>query len=212
MGFETLCVSILALLLGLIALLAGYRFFLFLLPIWGFFAGFFLAVSAVTFLFGHDFLASVLGWAVGFIAGLIFALLSYLFYIAGVATLAGSVGYILGAGLMYAIFDDPAVLAFVVGLVAAVVVAYFTLALNLQKWIIVAITAAGGASGLFLGAMLLFNVINLSDLGGNPVRAVIDNSWFWYLIWIGLVVIGLVAQSRTTRSYVLEEPASGRSW
>lgn len=212
MGFETLCVSILALLLGLIALFAGYRFFLFLLPIWGFFAGFFLAVSAVTVLFGDGFLSTVLGWAVGFIAGLIFALLSYLFYIVGVATLAGSVGYALGAGLMYAIFDDPAVLAFVVGLVAAVVLAFATLTLNLQKWIIVAITATGGATGLFLSAMLLFNVIDLSDLGTNPVRAVIDNSWFWYLIWIGLVFIGLVAQSRTTRTYVLEEPASGRSW
>jgi len=212
MGFETLCVAILAFVLGLIALFAGYRFFLFLLPIWGFFAGFFIAVSAVTVLFGDGFLSSVLGWAVGFIAGLIFALLSYLFYIVGVATLAGSVGYALGAGLMYAIFNDPAVLAFIVGLVAAVVLAFAALSLNLQKWLMVAITATGGATGLFLSAMLLFNVIDLTDLGTNPVRAVIDNSWFWYLIWIGLVVIGLAAQSRTARTYVLEEPTSGRSW
>ncbi|HSG16371.1 MAG TPA: hypothetical protein VLE70_08625, partial [Anaerolineae bacterium] len=145
MGFETLCVSILALLLGLAALFAGYRFFLLLLPIWGFFAGFFLAVSAVTILFGDGFLATVLAWVVGFIVGLIFSLLSYLFYIAGVAILAGSVGYALGAGLMYAIFDDPAVLAFVVGLVAAILVALATLLLNLQKWVIIAITAVGGA-------------------------------------------------------------------
>ena len=40
----------------------------------------------------------------------------------------------LGAGLMYAIFDDPQILAFVVGLGAAVVVALITLLLNLQKW------------------------------------------------------------------------------
>ena len=33
MGFETLCVSIVALLLGLAALLAGYRLFLLLLPV-----------------------------------------------------------------------------------------------------------------------------------------------------------------------------------
>ena len=183
MGFETLCVSILALLLGLAALFAGYRFFLLLLPIWGFFAGFFLAVSAVTILFGDGFLATVLAWVVGFIVGLIFSLLSYLFYIAGVAILAGSVGYALGAGLMYAIFDDPAVLAFVVGLVAAILVALATLLLNLQKWVIIAITAVGGASGLFLSAMLLFNVVELSDLGSNPVQAVLNDSWFWFLIW-----------------------------
>lgn len=212
MGFETLCVSILALLLGLAALFAGYRFFLLLLPIWGFFAGFFISVSAVTVLFGDGFLATVLGWAVGFIVGLIFAVLSYLFYIAGVAILAGSIGYALGAGLMYAIFNDPTVLAFAVGLVAAVIVAAGTILLNLQKWVIIALTAIGGATALFVSAMLLFNVIELSDLGGNPVRAVIDGSWFWFLIWIVLVAVGFAAQSVTTRTYVLVEPESGRSW
>ena len=212
MGFETLCVSILALLLGLAALFAGYRFFLLLLPIWGFFAGFFLAATAVTMLFGDGFLATVLGWAAGFIVGLIFSLLSYLFYIAGVAILAGSVGYALGAGLMYAIFTDPAVLAFVVGIVAAVLVAAVTLLLNLQKWVIIAITAIGGASGLFLSAMLLFNVIELSDLGGNPVQAVINDSWFWFLIWIGLAIAGFAVQTVTTRAYMLETPESGRAW
>jgi hypothetical protein len=212
MGFETLCVSILALLLGLAALFAGYRLFLVLLPIWGFFAGFFLAVSAVTVLLGDGFLATVLGWAAGFILGLIFGLLSYLFYLAGVAILAGSVGYTLGAGLMYAIFDDPTLLAFAVGLVAAVIAAIVTLLLNLQKWVIIAITSVGGASGLFVSAMLLFNVIELSDLGVNPVQAVINNSWFWFLIWVGLAALGFIAQAATTRTYVLEEPASGRSW
>ena len=45
MGLQVLCVSILALLLGLAALLAGYRLFLLLLPIWGFFAGFFIGAK-----------------------------------------------------------------------------------------------------------------------------------------------------------------------
>jgi hypothetical protein len=129
-----------------------------------------------------------------------------------VAILAGSIGYALGAGLMYAIFNDPTVLAFAVGLVAAVIVAAGTILLNLQKWVIIALTAVGGATALFVSAMLLFNVIELSDLGGNPVRAVIDGSWFWFLIWIVLVAVGFAAQSVTTRTYVLVEPESGRSW
>jgi hypothetical protein len=212
MAFETLCVTILAFLLGLAALLAGFRLFLALLPVWGFFAGFFLAASAMTFFFGDGFLATVLSWSAGFIGGLVFAVLSYLFYIAGVAIMAGSVGYTLGAGLMYAIFADPAVLAFVAGIVAAIVVAVATLALNLQKWIIIAITAVGGASALFLGAMLLFGVVELADLGGNPVQAIIQQSWFWFLIWVGLIAIGIGAQASTTRQYFLQEPSSGRSW
>ena len=81
MGLQVLCVSILAILLGLAALFAGYRLFLLLLPIWGFFAGFFIGATAITLLLGDSFLVTVTGWVVGFILGLIFAILSYLFYL-----------------------------------------------------------------------------------------------------------------------------------
>ena len=44
------------------------------------------------------------------------------------------------------------------------------------------------------------------------VAALINDSWFWFLIWIGLAVMGFIAQAATTRTYVLETPESGRSW
>ena len=47
MFFQTILVSLIAILLGLALTLSGYRFFVFLLPIWGFFAGFSATASAI---------------------------------------------------------------------------------------------------------------------------------------------------------------------
>ena len=212
MGFQTLCVGILALFLGLAMLFAGYRLFLVLLPIWGFFAGFFIGASAMTWLVGDGFLATVTGWGVGFILGLIFAILAYLFYLAGVAIIAGSIGYGLGSGLVFLLSDDLTVLAFIIGIVAAVIAAVITLALNLQKWVLIALTAFGGATALFLSLLLLFSRIELSQLGTNPVRAVLDDSPFWFILWLAIAGAGFAVQLFTTQDYEFEAPESGRSW
>jgi hypothetical protein len=211
-GLQVLCASILALLLGLAALLAGYRLFLLLLPIWGFFAGFFIGATVITLLLGDGFLVTVTGWVVGFILGLIFAILSYLFYFIGVAIVAGSIGYALGAGLIYAIIPDANLIAFVVGLISAIIVAGITLVLNLQKWVILTITAVGGSTAILTSILLFFGRIELTDLGTNPVQPVIQDSWFWFIFWILLAAIGIAAQSATTQAYVLEAPDSGRAW
>ena len=106
MAFELLCMSMLALLVGLTVTFSGYRFFLFLLPIWGFFFGFGLGAETLQVLFGVGFLATVSSWVVGFFVGAIFAVLSYLFYIVAVALLAGSFGYGLGKiKIIYLLFS-----------------------------------------------------------------------------------------------------------
>ena len=99
MTFQLICTAILALIIGLLALFAGYRLFLLLLPIWGFFAGFAIGAQATVLLFGGGFLATVTSWIVGFVVGLIFAVLSYLIYIVGVALLSAAFGYFLAAGV-----------------------------------------------------------------------------------------------------------------
>ena len=212
MGLQVMCVSIVALLLGLAALFAGYRLFLLLLPIWGFFAGFFIGASALTLLLGDGFLATLTSWVVGFILGLIFAILSYLFYIVGVAIVSGSIGYALGAGLIYAILPEASLIAFFVGIVAAILLAGITLVLNLQKWVIIGITALGGSTAIFTSALLLFGKISLADLGTNPVQPVLQDSIFWFIVWLLLAGIGFISQTVTTRGYMLEPPESGRSW
>ncbi|MFC1961197.1 DUF4203 domain-containing protein [Chloroflexota bacterium] len=204
--FQVLCVGLVALIIGLIVCFSGYRFFLVLLPFWGFFAGFGIGASAVTWLFGDLFLATITGWIVGFVVGLVFAVLSYLFYIVGVALLAGSLGYALGSGLMLAILPNASFVVALVGLVGAVIVAVIVLALNIQKLVIVFLTAFGGAGATIAGVMLMFNKMTLDHISGQNVANLISDSWFWLLVFIGLGVLGFLGQMQTTQAYELEPP------
>jgi hypothetical protein len=206
MTFQLICMSVLALIVGAVALLAGYRLFLLLLPIWGFFAGFSIGASAIVLLLGEGFLATITGWVVGFVVGLIFAVLSYLFYIIGVALLSATFGYFLGAGLVLLFTTEPGLLSTLVGLAGAVLVAVIVLAFNIQKPVLEFITAFGGATAILTGILLLFQRISLDSLGENPVQMVIQDSWFWLIGWLILGFVGFAYQVSYNREYVLEPP------
>jgi hypothetical protein len=205
MTFQLICTAVLALIIGVLALVAGYRLFLLLLPIWGFFAGFAMGVHATTLIFGTGFLSTVTSWIVGFVAGLVFAVLSYLIYIVGVALLSAAFGYFLGAGVML-LFLDPGLIVTLVGLAGAVVMAFVVLAFNIQKPVIEFITSFSGATAVLTGVMLLFGRISIETLGSNPVRAVLDDSIFWLIVWLVLGVVGFGLQVASNRTYVIEAP------
>ena len=97
--FTFACAGVIGLLFGTLLTFAGYRFFLFLLPIWGFFFGLALGAQSVQALFGVGFLATVTSWVVGFVVGALFAVLSFVFYAFAVAIIGGSLGYVLAVGL-----------------------------------------------------------------------------------------------------------------
>ena len=204
MFIKVLFVGLLALLLGAAFCFAGYRFFRVLIAIWGFFAGFLLGASGVAVLFGGGFLATVLGWIVGVVVGLIIAAVAYFFFVVAVVILGASVGYWIGIGLMSAIgFSSQGFLTVLVGIIAAVVLAILIIALNLPKVLIMVFTALGGASTILAGILLLIGRISLLSLQYGAVEAIIRNSWFWGLIWLVLAVIGFVVQWSSMHEYTL---------
>src|SRR4051794_16958229 len=158
--------GMLALFFGTMLLLAGYRFFLILLPILGFFFGFGLGAQTIQALFGTGFLSTVSGWVVGFGVAVVFAVLSYLFYFMAVGLIGGMLGYALGVGLMQAIGFDMGFLVWLVGIIAAIVVGAGVLFLNIQKWIIIAATAILGA-GVITGTFLF--------MFGGPAAQILQN-------------------------------------
>src|SRR5512135_2632151 len=97
--FNLVCSALIASLFGLALVFAGYKFFRLLLPIWGFFFGLWLGAQSIQVLFNQGFLATVTGWTVGFIVGLLFAALSYFFYLFAVALIASSLGYLVVVGV-----------------------------------------------------------------------------------------------------------------
>jgi hypothetical protein len=204
MGFEGICMTLFALLIGLVVCFGGYRLFIALLPIWGFFFGFFLGVEGLQALFGVGFLSTVTSWVVGFAMGAGFALLAYLFYAIAIAILAGSLGYAIGAGFMYAIGINGNLLVFAVGLVVAVVVIFITFALNLQKYIIVVATAFGGAGIVIVSLLLGPAAVTVVRMVDNPVSSVLELSPLWTILYLVLAIVGIVVQVGSSQGYELE--------
>jgi uncharacterized protein DUF4203 len=192
--------GMIALLFGSLLLLSGYRFFLFLLPIFGFFFGFGLGAETVQALFGDGFLSTITSWIVGFGMALLFAVLSYLFYIAAVAILGGALGYALAIGLLQAIGLNFGFLVWMVGIIAAIIFGAGVVLLNVQKWVIIAATAILG-SAVIVGTFLLLFGGPTAQVMENPVRLALQSSPLWTITFLVLAAIGVVGQYQSTRQF-----------
>jgi hypothetical protein len=215
MTIEGILLGLFALAIGAAFCFWGLRFFLILLPIWGFFAGFLFGAGGVAYLLGEGFLATVLGLVVGFVVGIVFAILSYLYYYVAVVLLGASVGYALGLGLMHWLNNGGGLLAFSVALVGAIIVAGLVVILRVPKYLIVVLTALGGGLAMVYGVALIFNVIPVKDADGGDVSEAaggfigafsgVNLGWAWVLAGLVIGVIGAYYQMRTTAE--LEELA-----
>jgi hypothetical protein len=192
-----------ALLFATFVCFAGYRFFLVLLPIWGFFFGFALGVQSIQALIGDGSFATVTSWAVGFVVALLFAVLAYLFYIIAVAIIAGSLGYGLTVSILGAIGLQFGFLTWLIAIVVAVAFAFVTLRYNLAKYVIIIATALGGAA-LAIGTLLLGpGQVDIAQIFANPIQALFSVSWFWGLIFLAMAIGGIVVQWRASQSFEL---------
>ena len=204
MGFEFLCVSLIAMVVGLAICFNGYKWFLILLPIWGFFWGFLLGAQTLQAVFGIGFLATVTSWVLGFVVGAVFAMASYLFYLAAVALMAGSLGYALGLGIMGLIGFDFGLITWLVGIVLAVIVAGVTVYFNLYKYVIIVTTAVGGAGTIVITLMFGYAGLTLAQFAENPIRVALQGSPLWTIFFLVLAVLGIASQLATSRAFELE--------
>jgi hypothetical protein len=205
MTLGLLCMGLIALLFGLAVVFYGYRMFIVLLPIWGFFFGFFLGAQTIQFLFDDPaLLGTVTSWIVGFFTGAIFAILSYLFYFIAVGIVSFSLGYAATVGILEWIGMDAGFLiwliAVVVGIAIALVVYYF----NIQKYAIIVATALGGTGVItYILLALIYGIVPLK-LFENPVQTALDESFWWLLFFIVIAGFGIVAQIQQNREFEIE--------
>jgi hypothetical protein len=204
-SFFALVVSgIIALGFGTALLLAGYQFFIVLLPIFGFFFGFALGAETIQALLGGAFLATVTSWVVGFIVAAAFAVLSYVFYFVAVGLIGGALGYALAVGLLEAIGVNFGFLVWLVGIVVGVVFAVAVLLLNIQKWVVIVATALLGAGVIVSTFLFLTGKLTDAQLTQDPVRVALQASPFWTIAFIVLAVGGIVLQYVMTRQLEIE--------
>lgn len=201
--FTFACAGIIGMLFGTALTFAGYRLFIFLLPIWGFFFGLGLGAQSVQVLFGDGFLATVTSWVVGFVVALVFALLSYAFYAFAVAIIGGSLGYAVAVGLLTWIGLDMGLIVWLVGLVAGVIMAIVTIALNLQKWVVIAATSILGAATVFGTILLMFNPA--SQVMESPVKTMLSTSPLIAILFLVVAGLGIYMQYVSTRTVTIVE-------
>ncbi len=208
MVFGGFCMALFALLLAVVVCLAGYRLFIAMLPMWGFFFGFFLGAWGFQALFGVGLLSSVTSWVIGLLVGTLFAAISYLWFIVAVAFNAGSLGFFVGFGLLNLIGWPFGIVPWIVGVVLAVIFAFVTLQYKIYKYMIIATTSILGAAGA-IGALMLGPVaIPITRFMENPVQAIFADSPLWTIVFIAMAVAGIVVQLRSTKDLEFDPNAN----
>jgi hypothetical protein len=206
---QSIVLGMIAVIVGVLVAAYGARGFFVLLPFFGFVVGFELGGQVMASLFGEGMFATVLGWTLGFVVGLLFAVLAGLWWWAAVVILMGVVGYEIGSGLLIAIGLDPGLLTAAAGLAVAVVLAIAAIILDAPTLLVAAVTAFGGAAYAVAGFYLMFGQITVTELKEGPLGA-LEGKWVALIVWLGLGVIAFGFQWLDTRRIGYERIERGR--
>lgn len=192
---QDVVLGLFAVAVGLLFCFRGYLTMRVIIPIWGMFAGFVLGAAIVSSSSGDGFLRTGLSWAVGAVVGLIFGALAYLYFEVSVVMAMAAIGFSLGVSAMVAIGVSWSWLILTVGVAAGLLLAIVALAGNLPMVLLTLLTATSGASTVVGGIMLLTNKLQSESItSSGSVTDRLHDDWWWYAIWGGLVVAGLIAQ------------------
>ncbi len=203
MVLATIFAVIFALLFGLAFTFYGLRVFLVMLPVWGFFAGYWIGAQFVSLFTGAGFLGSGVGFVVGLAVGIAFAILSYQIFEFGVVVVTAVFGIAVGTGLMQALGFDSGIAVALGALVIAVLVAWLLFRYDQDRYLVVVMTALGGASLLVAGGLLILGRISTDQIidAGNTLGPILRDSWLWLLVWLVLAAVGILVQVRTNREF-----------
>lgn len=127
--------------------------------------------------------------------------LCWQFYELGVALLGGLVTAWLSAGFMHALGLEPGFLTATIALVCALVAGILTYLREWQKYLIMLLTSIFGANTIVLAFLLPTGQILIDDLqgAGTAIQPILQQSWIWSLIWLGIAIAGVTIQHRSYR-------------
>lgn len=193
---DDVVIGVLAVFAGAVFCFRGYLTMRLVLPIWGAFVGFSLGAGVVAAATGDGFLEGALAFVVGIALGLLFAWLAYAYYAVSVLLSMASIGFLLGASLLVALGVEWNWLVVLGGVLVGALVAIAAIVGNLPMVLLTVLTASGGAAALVGGLMLLFGAIEAADFNRQVVVERIEDSVLWWVLFLVLAVVGIVAQFR----------------
>lgn len=188
--------GILAIVAGGVMLFAGQFVLRLVLPIWGFFAGFAFGAGIFAALADERVLGTLLGWVSGLVFAVIFALLAYFFYAVAVVLAMAAFGYAIGAGLVVALGIDWNWLAVLVGVAVGAVLGLVAVFGNMPMVVLSVVGALAGAVSIVGGVMLLVGTLNSADFTQGSFSSAVDTSWVWWVLLVVLALIGILSQTR----------------
>jgi hypothetical protein len=188
---DTIVVGIIAVLIGALLCFRGYVTMRVIISLFGAFVGFMLGAGLVAGVTDSGFGQLALSWLVGIVGAVLFGVLAYFSYqIAVVIGMAG-IGFAIGTTVMAAVG---------VGSQVAIVVAT-----DLPAVILVVLTALAGASVTVAGVMLIAGTIGINRLTAEGVGAEMSRGWWWYVLYGGLALLGIIAQLRSRGSRTMRQ-------
>ena len=202
---DTIVVGIIAVLIGALLCFRGYVTMRVIISLFGAFVGFLLGAGLVAGVTDSGFGQLALSWLVGIVGAVLFGVLAYFSYqIAVVIGMAG-IGFAIGTTVMAAVGVGSQVAIVVVGLLAGALLAVIAIATDLPAVILVVLTALAGASVTVAGVMLIVGTIGINRLTADGVGAEMSRGWWWYVLYGGLALLGIIAQLRSRGSRTMRQ-------
>ena len=201
----TVVAASMVLLLGGIVAFFGYRLLWIILPIWGFFFGLAVGGQGVQAIFGDGFLSTAFSWIIAFCLGVLFAMLSYLFWFIAVALVGGYLGYAVVVGFFGLIGVDLGPIVWLLGVAVGVVTAFLTLRFNVQKYVVIVATALLGASAVVGTIIQLFDPLDPSAFADHPVKVVFDQGIGWAVMLLLIAAVAMAFQFASTRYHEVDQ-------
>jgi len=199
--FAAIIAASFLLFLSAIVAFFGTRLFWIILPIWGFFFGLAIGAQGVQALFGDGFLSTAFSWIVSFFLGLLFALLSYLFWFVAVALIGGYLGYGIVVGFFGLIGVELGVFVWLLGVAVGIICAVLTIRFNVQRWVVVIGTSLLGAAGIVGTFLVLFDQLTPQQMADHPVKVVTDAGFGYAVLVIVIAALGIAFQAASTRTW-----------
>lgn len=189
--------GVLAILAGALLCFGGQLVLRLVFPIWGAFAGFAFGAGLVAGFAEEHFLGSVVGWGLGILFALVFALFAYFYYAVGVVIVMASIGFTLGSGLVVALGIDWSWVAVLVGVVVGALLGVGAVVIDVPMLLLILLSAAAGAVAMVTGFMLFTGALDSATFTDGTFTSRVDDDWWWYAAFLVLAIAGALIQART---------------
>ena len=188
-------VALLALGVGLLVGLAGYRALRVMIALLGAATGFGLGAGLAHALPLTGFGLTVATWVGAIVGAILFGWLAYAFYQVAVLLGLASIGFAIGSGLMLALGFRGGWATWLFGALVAGVLVVVGLVGDLPAVLLIVLTGLSGANLAITGVMLLTGSVTLAQLQATGSATTATN-WWWALVSLVVAVVFIGYQLR----------------